>query len=176
MGNSLSLLAIDPGIREMGVAHFLGDSLSDYGVKSLRRTKTKESPLKVLFQVIGRLIREKTPAAIAIEKTCFPNNKASASVIKAINLIEKMAKKSNIPVYEFAASTIKKTVAGDGRATKRIIARVVTAKFKELRPYRESHIRWKERYCQNMFDAVACGLTYLTLKNDRQLDDYEIQN
>ena len=137
MESRFSLLAIDPGLREMGMAHFLGESLIDYGVKSLRRIKTKEPRLKVLSQVMTRLIREKTPSAIALEKTCFPSGEANTSVMKAINLIKKIAKRNDIPVYEFAANTIKKTVSGDGRATKRTIARVVTAKFKELRPFRD---------------------------------------
>ncbi|SYZ71881.1 putative Crossover junction endodeoxyribonuclease RuvC [Candidatus Zixiibacteriota bacterium] len=171
-----SLLAIDPGLREMGVAHFLGSDLIDYGVKSLRRTYSRIPVLKTLAQIMTRLIKEKMPDAIAIEKTCFPKGFSESSVDKAIALIERLAQKNRIPVYEFAAGTIKKTVTGDGRATKRIIARVVSAKFKELKVYRESHIHWKERYNQNLFDAVACGLTYLAFKKDGNLSNYEISN
>lgn len=39
-----------------------------------------------------------------------------------------------------------------------IVARVIVSKFPELKVYLTQDRAWKERYHQNMFDAVALGM------------------
>lgn len=158
-----NLIAIDPGHREIGYAHFDGNELVDYGVKSLRRPKPKLNPLDVLKSVLGRFFREKSPSVIAIEKNSFSKIYQNLPVMRVIKIIQDMANRNNIPIHEFAPSTIRKEVCNDGRATKREVSKIISARFPELIVYRESNRQWRERYYQNMFDAVACGLTYLKL-------------
>jgi len=45
-----NILSIDPGHREVGYAHFDGEQLVDFGVKSLRRVHLKTNPLELLNQ------------------------------------------------------------------------------------------------------------------------------
>jgi len=163
MTRKLNLIAIDPGHREIGFAHFDGNELVDYGVKSLRRSKPKLNPLDVLKSVLGRFFREKSPSVIAIEKNSFSKIYQNLPVMRVIKIIQDMANRNNIPIYEFAPSTIRKEICNDGRATKREVSKIISARFPELIVYLESNRRWRERYYQNMFDAVACGLTYLKL-------------
>lgn len=158
-----SIIAIDPGHREVGYAHFDGDELVDYGVKSLRRPKGKISPIDVFKAALNRFIKEKTPSVIALEKNSFSKINQNLPVMKIIKTVQDMAKAHDIPVYEFAPNTIRKEVCNDGRATKREVSKIISARIPELVVYRESNRRWRERYYQNMFDAVACGLTYLKL-------------
>ncbi len=171
-----SLLAIDPGIREIGFAHFLDKELVDYGVKSLRRPKKKRRPLEMLSIVVERMLNEKKPSFIAIEKNSFSRRHPSHEVIRAIQIIEEQAKTKNVGIYEFAASTIKKSVAGDGRATKRTMSKIISANIPELKAYVISNCHWRAAYYGNLFDAVGCGLTYLRLKEDNQLQNHEVSN
>ncbi len=171
-----SLLAIDPGIREIGFAHFLDKELVDYGVKSLRRPKKKRRPLEMVSIVMERMMDEKKPSIIAIEKNCFSRRHPSHEVMRAIQIIKEQAKKKNVRIYEFAASTIKKSVTGDGRATKRTMSKVISANIPELKAYIVSNCHWKAVYYGNLFDAVGCGLTCLRLQEDNQLQNYEVSN
>lgn len=156
-----NFIAIDPGLREMGFAHFEGDDLIDYGVKSLRRPKQKRKPLDVLRGVMTRFIEEKHPDVIALEKNSFAQIPQNQPLVVAIKLIHKIALDNNTPIYEYAPNTIKKEVCQDGRATKRLVSKIVSMRYPELNVYRGSNSRLRELYYFNMFDAVACGLTYL---------------
>lgn len=158
-----SLLAIDPGHREIGYAHFDGDELVDYGVKSLRRQRPKKNPLLVLRAVMKRLTEEKAPSVIAVEKNSFAHINQNLPVMQVIKIIHQIAARYTIPVTEFAPNTIKKEVCNDGRATKRDVAKFICARYPELLAYRDTDKAWRERFYSNMFDAIACGLTYLKL-------------
>ncbi|MEP0826929.1 MAG: crossover junction endodeoxyribonuclease RuvC [bacterium] len=170
-----SLLAIDPGIKEIGVAHFIGRELYDFGVKSPKRSSRKIPPLVKLAQIMNRLVGEKKPDAIAVESNCF-NGEDHRVMSEILGQIRKTARQFKVPVYGFAASTIKKTVTGDGRATKRTLTKVIIAEYREVKPYRETRIKWRERYYQNLFDAIACGLTFLHFQKTNQLNRYEIKD
>ena len=171
MNMKVGLLAIDPGYREFGFAHFSGTELLDCGVKSLRRVE--EAGINVLSRTIARLHEEKTPAVLVFEKNNFSNMPQNKLVMKAIHIITNIARKNKLQIYAFAPSTIKKVVAADGRATKREISQVICARFPHLRPFKDTGKLWKDRYHQNMFDAIAVGLTYLKLTQEKTIQNYE---
>ncbi|HEX2896611.1 MAG TPA: crossover junction endodeoxyribonuclease RuvC [candidate division Zixibacteria bacterium] len=161
MKRKINFIAIDPGLREMGVAHFEGTELTDYGVKSLRRPGNHSKRSLMLKKVITRMFDEKMPDVLVIEKNSFSGVKQNLPLMKAIGSIKVIAESGSIKIIEFAPNTIKKSVTGDGRATKKQVAHVVCYHYPELRAFNDSKKLWQERYYQNMFDAVACGLTYL---------------
>ena len=167
MKTKVVILSIDPGHREMGIAHFIGSELVDYGVKSLRRTGQLST--RVLSRTIRRLLDEKTPDILAIEENNFEHLPQNESVMRAFKIILNIAKARDLQTYAFAPSTVKKVITGDGRATKRAIAQVVCSQFPYLKPFKNTGKRWKDGYHQNMFDAIAVGLAYLKLSKDNKL-------
>jgi len=58
-------------------------------------------------------------------------------------------------VLSFAPSTVKKHIAKDGWAKKKEVAKAIATEYPELKVYLTQDRGWKERYHQNMFDAVA---------------------
>jgi hypothetical protein len=52
---------------------------------------------------------------------------------------------------------------GNGWAKKREVAAVIAARHPSLRVYLTQDRKWKERYWQNMFDAIALGLHHQLL-------------
>lgn len=72
--------------------------------------------------------------------------------------IKAIGKRKKLKVVCYAPSTIKKFISGNGLATKYEIAQVVISKFPALMVYASQNRKWKERYHQNMFDAVALGI------------------
>ena len=75
-----------------------------------------------------------------------------------VDEIRALARERGILVRALAPSTVKKRVCGDGRATKREVARAVVVRYPELKVYLGQDRKWKERYHGNMFDAVAIGM------------------
>lgn len=163
-----SLIAIDPGLREMGFSHFVGRELVDYGVKSLRRPGNYTKRLNRVSLTTHRLLEEKKPDALVLEKNVFSQIQQNLPLVIAIKCIHRVAKDWSIPVYEIAPNTIKKVVTGNGWATKRQVASVLCSLYPELSAYRESNRRWRFRYFMNMFDAVACGLSYIKLHDEKK--------
>lgn len=153
------------------MAFFIGQELEDYSVKSLRRPN--RNGFRILSLVLTRIIEEKCPTVFALEKNNFQDLPQNKLVVQVVRKIKKAAKMHGLPVYEFAPGTIKKVVAGDGRATKKELSKAVSLLFPYLRPYRGTGKKWKDRYHQNMFDAIAVGLTYLRLTDEKTIQDYE---
>ena len=54
----------------------------------------------------------------------------------------------------------KKVICGDGRASKKAVARVVVSRYTKLKAFLTQDRNWKEEYHQNMFDAVAMRLLF----------------
>jgi hypothetical protein len=51
-----------------------------------------------------------------------------------------------------------KYICGNDHASKKEVASVVMANYPELKVYITQDRAWKEKYHQNMFDAVALGM------------------
>ena len=163
---SPKILAIDPGTKEMGMAVLDENELLDYGVKTLRRGPNGDKDiLNQVEKIITRLITQNKPDVLVIEKNLFSHIKQNYLLTMVVATIRNTAKRLKIKVKEYAPNTIRKQVCGDGYATKREVARAIALKFPELKVYLDPGKKWKERYWQNIFDAVAVGLTYLKSLN-----------
>jgi len=66
-------------------------------------------------------------------------------------------------VQSFAPSTMKKMICGNGRASKEEVAKIVTARYPELKVCLTQDRKWKQRFHENMFDAVGLALTRLSV-------------
>ncbi|MFH0804633.1 MAG: crossover junction endodeoxyribonuclease RuvC [Patescibacteria group bacterium] len=158
-----SILALDPGTREMGYASFDGDELVDYGVKSIRHGRVTAGLLLNVDRIVSRMIRQKQPRVLVIEKNTFSQIQQNVRLVLAIARIKAVARRYRLRAYEYDSRTIRKAVCNDGNATKRELARTIAVRYPEMRAYLESNRRWRERYYQNSFDAIACGLTFRAL-------------
>ncbi len=152
------ILAIDPGTREMGVAFLEGDKLVYHGVKSIKRGRTPNETLQEGRKAILRLIDDLKPEVLVVEKTFFANNRNSALLNVFVDEIMAIGRRRKLRVIGIAPNTVKKFICGNGRASKEEVARVIVSKYPELKVYINQDRKWKERYHQNMFDAVALGV------------------
>ncbi len=67
-------------------------------------------------------------------------------------------RRKKLKVISYAPGTVKRFVCGNERASKKELARVIVSKYPELKVYLTQDRAWKEKYHQNMFDAVALGM------------------
>ncbi len=155
------ILAIDPGTKEMGVAFLEGDTIVYHEVVTIRRKKMPHETLGEGRKVILRLVNDFRPQVLAVEKTFFANNRNAALLNVFGDEIQAIGKRKGLRVVSYAPNTVKKYICGNGRASKEEVARAIIARYPELKVYLTQDRAWKERYHQNMFDAVAIGLTAL---------------
>lgn len=155
------LVSIDPGMVKIGLASFDGNRLMDYVVKVIPSAPLVRERLLSFEEVLGRYLDEKKPTEIALEKTTFSSSTQNGLLVLAYYKILAMARRRRIPVHEYVPISIRKTVCGNGHATKRDVVKVLISKYPELRIFTGTDRRWKERHYFNLFDAVAVGLTHI---------------
>jgi Holliday junction resolvasome RuvABC endonuclease subunit len=130
-----TILALDPGLRELGYAVVRGHRLVASGVLGLRRVpkaqrlSTARHPLPWLNELhqISRSARN-------------------------------LATRQHATFTMYSPQTVRASVAGNGKAKKPEVAVAVAHHFPALRMYLTQDRRWKERHWQNMFDAIALAL------------------
>lgn len=156
--NNSKILAIDPGTREMGIAFLENGKPIYYGVKVIKKKKSPNETLREGRRIILRLIKDFKPNVLVIEKSFFVNNRNASLLNVFVDEIKAIGKRKRLKVLSFAPSTVKKFICGNGRASKKEVARVVVSKYPELKVFLTQDRAWKEEYHQNMFDAVALGV------------------
>lgn len=159
MSNQLPIIiAVDPGTRELGVAVFSGGKeLVFYNVKTVTNRKSPLAALEIIAAYIRNLIKKYRPQVLAIEKM-FITQRNSALLAVAAEQIKAVAKEANLPIYEYAPTTIRKRLCQSGRATKREVARILAGKYPELNRYYLRTAQWEKNYYANLFDAVAIAV------------------
>lgn len=158
MSNNLStILAVDPGTREMGVAVLRGGELLFYGVKTVTNRKNPIIVLETISGYIRNLLKKYHPTYLAIEKM-FVTQKNSALLVVVAEQVKALAKEAELPIYEYAPTTVRKRLCQSGRATKRETAEVLSIRFPELKRYYHRTKAWERDYYSNLFDAVAVGV------------------
>ncbi len=160
--NKERILAIDPGTRHMGVALLEDGQLVYQGVEIIKKQKAPHETLKEGRKVVLRLINDLKPDVLVFEKTFFANNRNTALLNVFADEIKAIGRRKGLQVICFAPSTLKKFTCGNGRASKFQVATVIVSKFPELKVYLTQDRAWKERFHQNMFDAVALAVMAAT--------------
>ena len=160
--NKPKILAIDPGIRELGVAFLDGEKLIYHGVKVIPNEKSPTERLREGRETILRLINDFKPDILVVEKSFFANNRTASLLHAFINEIRAIGRKKGVKVLSYATSTVRKSIAGNGRASKKELSKVIVSKYPNLKVYMSQDRAWKELYHQNMFDAIALGLMALS--------------
>lgn len=158
------LLAIDPGTRFMGVALLKDRQILYHGVEMITSQGSPHATLRVARQAFLRLIEDLKPQVLILEKAFFANNRSASLLNVFVDEMRSIGKRKGLQVMSFAPSTVKKFICGHGRASKAEVATVVVSQYPQLRVYMTQDRLWKEKYHQNMFDAVALGITALGLR------------
>ena len=157
MRHEPTILAIDPGLRDLGMAVLCGRRLVTQGALTLRRLPREKRLAEVRRHVKGWM-RLHHPEAIVLEKTHHNSIPWLDGVHRLAMSVRRLARLRGIPVTVYSPQSVRQDVLGNGRGHKVEAALVVAARFPQLRVYLTQDRRWKERFWLNMFDAVALGL------------------
>jgi len=152
-----TILALDPGLRDLGYAVLRGRRLVTSGVLGLRRVP-KERRLATARQNLRQWLRTHAPDTVVVEKT-YRHPVPWLDALHALSRsAQNLATRQHAEFAMYAPQSVRASVAGNGRAKKPDVAIAVAHRFPSLRVYLTQDRRWKEAYWQNMFDAIALAL------------------
>lgn len=119
---TLTILGIDPGsqITGVGVITACGSELKHLYSESLKLPKGELSlRLEQIYARLQHIIVQTRPDIVVIEKVFIAKNPQSALVLGHARGAAMLAAINNqVPMVEYSATEIKKTVVGRGRADK----------------------------------------------------------
>jgi len=152
-----TILALDPGLRDLGYAVLHGRRLVTSGVLGLRRVG-KERRLATARKHVTTWMRTHHPSVVVVEKTYRHPVPWLDQLHQISRSARNLATRRNAAFTMYSPQSVRATVAGNGKAKKPEVAIAVAHRFPSLRVYLTQDRRWKERYWQNMFDAIALAL------------------
>jgi len=128
------VLGIDPGtaVTGWGVVEAEGASFRRVasGAVDLPSRIALGERLRRIQTVVGELLREHAPAAVALEKAFVAANVQSAFRLgEARGAVLIAAAIAGVPVFEYAPAQVKVTVVGYGRADKKQMVRGVALRL-----------------------------------------------
>jgi crossover junction endodeoxyribonuclease RuvC len=123
----MKILGIDPGLQVCGYAVVDGDSLIEAGAI---RTNTK-SPIEVklnqIAEDIDSLLKKFKPEVVAVEElySHYAHPKTAILMGHARGVILQACAAAGVEVKSFSATRIKKSLTGNGRASKEQVQRTI---------------------------------------------------
>lgn len=160
------IIGIDPGTATTGFGVIDSDGRNvkvfDWGLIETQKDGLAELRLVEIHEKLIDLLAEFKPDLLAIERVFFATNaKTAISVGQAIGVMMLSAAKMKIPIREYAPGSIKKMVAGTGRADKKLMQQAVR-KFLGAKVRSAAH---KRTHFDNAADALAVALCHLMKEN-----------
>ena len=126
----MRLIGLDPGLRltGWGVIDVEGNRLRHvaHGVIKVSVAGSLAERLNALFDAIGAVVAEQQPVEAAVEETFLNVNPGTTLKLgQARGVVLLAPARAGLPVFEYAANLVKKSVTGAGHADKRQIAMMV---------------------------------------------------
>ena len=150
MNNPNTILAVDPGLRDLGYAVLKGQVITASGVISFRLVRPT-GRLAAARSAVRELVRRHHPNALVVEKThWYPNG-----LHRLMATMRALARQHRLPLAVYSPQTVRKHLLGNGWAGKAEAAAAMSVRYPALRVHLTQNRKWKERYWQNMYDAVA---------------------
>lgn len=123
MAERVRIIGIDPGLRRCGwgIIEVSGNRLGFVACGTLTPATGGELPRRLaeLFDGIGALIRQFAPDEAAVEETFVNKGARSALLLGQARGVALMTPAAlGLPVAEYAANLVKKSVVGAGHADK----------------------------------------------------------
>jgi len=150
------VVGIDPGLGCAGYGVVEGGeriALVEAGVISTRERDATPDRLRRLHDDVAALLREVRPEAVAVEQlySHYAHPRTAILMGHARGVILLAAAECGVPVTSYAATMIKKSLTGNGRASKEQVQRMVQATLGLSEPP-EPH---------DVSDALAAALCHL---------------
>jgi crossover junction endodeoxyribonuclease RuvC len=166
----MRILGIDPGTATTGfgvIDVFKGkQKVIAWGLIKTDKQRLTGERLQNIYRQTLAILSQYRPDVFAMERIFFATNaKTAIAVGQAQGVMLLAAARSKLPVVEYAPGTIKKLVAGSGRATKKDVQKAVR-KFLGNRVKSE---KGGKTHFDNCADALAVALTHALKEGERRV-------
>ncbi|MFH0828795.1 MAG: crossover junction endodeoxyribonuclease RuvC [Candidatus Kerfeldbacteria bacterium] len=161
-----TILGIDPGTKEMGLAVLRGRELLAYGVRTLRNGTRPYDVIGQAKRIVLAEIEKHGPDIVAIEEPLMLPTKRAALMSVIEQELRSRTEELGVVVVELSPATIRERVTGNPRTTKIEVAEVLVAQgFDQLTPLIPNRpkraalgLRPRDKYWLHMFDALAIAV------------------
>jgi crossover junction endodeoxyribonuclease RuvC len=123
----MRILGIDPGLQVCGYAVVDGDSLIEAGAIRTNAKTPIEVKLNQIAEDIESLLKKFTPDVVAVEQLYSHYAHPTTAILMghARGVILQTCAAAGIEVKSFSATRIKKSLTGNGRASKEQVQRTI---------------------------------------------------
>jgi len=161
-----TILGIDPGTKEMGLAVLRGQELLYFGVQRLRNGTRPYDVIGQARRAVLGAIERHSPQVVAMEAPFNLPTKRAHLLNVIDDELRQRSEELGLEVVELTPMAVRAAVADNPRATKIDVAeRLVRDGFSQLqelipkRPKRAAlGLRPKDKYWLHMFDALAVAV------------------
>jgi len=161
-----TILGIDPGTKEMGLAVIRGTELVSFGVHTLRNGRRPHDLVGQARRIVLAVIEEHGPDVVVIERPLMLPTKRAAILSVIAQELRGRAEDLGLRVVELTPEAVREAVVGNPRATKIDVAEALVAgDFGQLaalvprRPARAAlGLRPRDRYWLHVFDALGLAV------------------
>ena len=161
-----TILDIDPGTKEMGLAVLHGKEVKYFGVRTLRNGTRPYDVIGQARRIVLATIEKHQPQVVAIEEPLNLPTKRAHLLNVIDDELRGRAEELGLEVVALSPAAIRERVTGNPRATKIDVAEALVRngfdQLSELIPRRPKRaalgLRPKDRYWLHMFDALALVL------------------
>jgi crossover junction endodeoxyribonuclease RuvC len=140
----MRVMGIDPGTREagFGVIDQAGNRLAfvDCGVVRASRNGSVPDRLRAIFEGLRDAVAAYRPEVVSIEEVFYGKNVAAALRMgegRGVAMVA--AAQPGVEIVEYSAASIKRSVVGNGRATKEQVQEMVRLVLGLREPPRPDH-------------------------------------
>ena len=133
----------------------------DFGCILTYPSQRTEQRLKLIYDEINKLIKQRKPDLISVESLFFFKNlKTAIPVSQAKGVILLAAAKKNIPICEFTPLQMKMAIVGYGKAEKKQVQEMI----KQLLDLSGFDLKKKDRKKDDATDALGVALCAILYK------------
>ncbi len=152
----MRVLGVDPALTRTGYGVIDtvsgGFNLVKSGVITTKTTQSLAERLNKIFDEIVNVLIECRPEVMVIEKVFVHCQHPTTAFIlgQARGIICLAAAKANIPLFEYAATQVKKAITGTGHASKEQVQRVIVSQL---------NLKVTPKFL-DITDAIALAMAY----------------
>ncbi len=125
------IVGIDPGLQITGYGVLVSQErdirVAEAGVIKTEKGDVFENKLKEIFSEIGKIIKQFKPDYFAVEElySHYAHPRTAIVMGHARGVVFLQAAEHNIPVVSYASTRIKKSLTGNGRASKSQVQKMI---------------------------------------------------
>jgi Holliday junction resolvasome RuvABC endonuclease subunit len=152
---SVTILAINPGTKYVGIAIFQASDLVYWGIRVLKGKWSQEKMRNIETALQNHITRYHVNLLVLKKLHASRSSKNLNYLVKSIG---RLAKKKEIELSFYSLNDVKKFLAVGIKANKMSIAGIVAARYPFLIHELEKEKKHKHPYFVRMFEAIAAGV------------------